>query len=450
MDRTRKTRRHLRLEALEDRKLLSADAIEAAATRSQFGVDGTGEAAAVIDTGVNYAHEALGGGFGAGFKVMGGVDFADGHATPMATASQHGTAVAGLIASSDATTPGVAPGADIVALRVFGDNGQGSFDHIADALQYVVDNHAKDDITVVNMSISDGGAYTSDVYATDGGVGQRITGLIQQLSDLDIPVIVADGNSYAGKQGIGFPAIDPATINVASLDTTGKLAGDAQRLGATAGGASATTIAAPGTNLLAPAAGNTFMSASGSSFATAEVSGSVLLLQQIYQSRFGHLPSVADLKGWLQAGSNPVPGSGIGVGGLDVLKAAKLIPAAPAPVVTPPPAVTPTTVTPTTVTPTTVTPTAVTPTTPTSELIVDGVSKGAIKAGDTSTVWGQFLFANSSHVNFSQVQVWTSTPTKTKTVGTLVAASAHTHSHPRGQLLHAHLVAARARAQARG
>jgi hypothetical protein len=29
----------------------------------------------------------------------------------------------------------------------------------------------------------------------------------------------------------------------------------------------------------------------------------VLLLQQIYQSRFGHLPRVADLVGWLKAGA---------------------------------------------------------------------------------------------------------------------------------------------------
>ena len=65
---------------------------------------------AVIDTGVNYDNTALGGGEGPGFKVVAGYDFTNNSADPMATDSQHGTAVAGLIASSDPSDPGVAPG----------------------------------------------------------------------------------------------------------------------------------------------------------------------------------------------------------------------------------------------------------------------------------------------------------------------------------------------------
>ena len=68
----------------------------------------------------------LGSGFGAGHKVIAGYDFADKDSNPDATTWQHGTAVAGLIASSDAAHLGVAPGADLVALRVFGDDNQGA------------------------------------------------------------------------------------------------------------------------------------------------------------------------------------------------------------------------------------------------------------------------------------------------------------------------------------
>ena len=89
--------------------------IGAAAARSQYGVNGTGMTAAVIDAGVDYNDSALGGGFGAGNKVVAGYNYAYGTADPIATNMQHGTAVAGLIASNDPTHPGVAPGADIVA-----------------------------------------------------------------------------------------------------------------------------------------------------------------------------------------------------------------------------------------------------------------------------------------------------------------------------------------------
>ena len=75
-----------------------------------------------------------------GYKVVAGYDFADNDADPMGT-SQHGTAVAGLLASSDPSHLGVAPGADLAALRVFNGNGQGDFNKVAQALQWVIDHH---------------------------------------------------------------------------------------------------------------------------------------------------------------------------------------------------------------------------------------------------------------------------------------------------------------------
>ena len=82
----------------------------------------------VIDTGIAYDHLALGGGFGAGYRVVGGFDFTEEYdADPYddGPMGSHGTHVAGIIASSDGTNPGVAPGVDLVALRVFNDDGRG-------------------------------------------------------------------------------------------------------------------------------------------------------------------------------------------------------------------------------------------------------------------------------------------------------------------------------------
>ena len=306
--------------------------VGASATRAQYGVDGRGYAVAVIDTGVNYNHEDLGSGFGPGHKVVAGYDFSTNSPDPNAATWQHGTAVAGLIAGSDPSTPGIAPGADIVALRVFGNDNQGDFNRVADALQWVVDHHGENNITVVNLSLSDGNNYTRNWFANDGGVGQRITELIRKLSDLNIPVVTATGNSFQKFQGVGFTAIVGDTISVTATDATDHILAGAQRLGKSEGGGLATDLAAPGQSLYAPIQGNDFATVDGTSFAAPLVSGSLVLLQQIYQSRFGHLPSVNDLDAWLQSGAKTVHDdvTGIDIGRLDVVKSAGLIPTPPA------------------------------------------------------------------------------------------------------------------------
>ena len=303
---------------------------EAAVVRQAYHVDGSGSTVAVIDTGVNYNHEALGGGFGPGHKVVAGYDFADGTPDPIATSSMHGTAVAGIIASSDPSHPGIAPGADIAALKVLDNNMPGNFNNVADALQWVIDHHQDDNITAVNISLSDGNNYMYNWFANDGGAGQKITDLIKQLDGMNIPVIAATGNSFNGKtQGEGFPAIVPDTISVTATDASDHLVSDAQRLGQALGGASATVIAAPGQGITAPTDGESdFAKEDGTSFAAPQVSGAVVLLQQIYQSRYGTLPSVSDLDQWLKAGAVPAtdPVTGITIGRLDIAKAAGMIP----------------------------------------------------------------------------------------------------------------------------
>ncbi|MFO0951566.1 MAG: S8 family serine peptidase [Isosphaeraceae bacterium] len=317
--------------------------VGASAARSSYKVDGTGYSVAVIDAGVDYQTPALGGGLGAGKKVVAGWDFAGNDADPMPSGLEHGTAVAGLIASSDPSYPGVAPGADVVALRIFDDSNQSSFSRVADALQWVVDHHDQYNITVVNLSISDGGNYAQNWYAHDSGVGERITGLINQLDTLNIPVVTAAGNSFDGKtQGLGFTGIVADSISVTASDANDRLMSNAQRLGKSVGGDSAVDLAAPGDALVAPG-DNGVSSVSGTSFATPLVTGAVVLLQQAYQTRFNKLPSVADIEGWLQGGSDQITDSvtGISLGRLDIPKALALVPTPALQVLTPPTPVTP-------------------------------------------------------------------------------------------------------------
>ncbi len=305
--------------------------VGAAAARQQYGVDGTGMTVAVIDTGVDYNNPALGGGFGPNAKVVAGYDFATNTPDPMATNSQHGTAVAGLIASADPNDLGVAPGVKIVALRVTDSTNTASLSSIASALQWVINNHSQYNITVVNMSLSDGGNYAHNWFAQDGGVGEQITNLIGQLQTLNIPVVSATGNNFTGQQGEGFTAIVAGVISVTATDITGtQLLSDAQRLGTATGMGTMTDLAAPGEGMVAPTGGSGYSSVEGTSFATPLVTGSVVLLQQIYQARFGVLPTVNQVTSWLENGSDPVydPATGLTIGRLDIPKAASLIPAA--------------------------------------------------------------------------------------------------------------------------
>jgi subtilisin family serine protease len=304
--------------------------VGAAAARSAYGVTGAGMAVAVIDTGVDYKNAAFGGAFGPGAKVIAGYNFATNTPDPMATTSQHGTAVAGLIGSSDPNHLGVAPGVNIIALKVVGDNNTADLSNIARALQWVIDNHSQYHITAVNMSLSDGGNYAHNWFAQDGGVGQRITDLIGQLKSLSIPVVAATGNSFQGQQGEGFTSIVGDVISVTATDTADHLLPAAQRLGSTIGMGTATDLAAPGAGFVAPSGDNQLANVDGTSFATPLVTGSVVLLQQIYESRFGTLPTVDQVTGWLEHGSDPIhdPVTGITIGRLDIPKAASLIPAA--------------------------------------------------------------------------------------------------------------------------
>jgi subtilisin family serine protease len=305
--------------------------VGAAAARQEYGVDGTGMAVAVIDTGVNYNNPALGSGFGPGAKVIAGYDFATNTPDPMATGSQHGTAVAGLIGSDDPNDLGVAPGVNIVALRVTGSDNTASLSSIASALQWVVNNHSQYNITVVNMSLSDGGNYAQNWFAQDGGAGQQITNLIGQLQAMNIPVVSATGNSFTGQQGEGFTAIVAGVIGVTATDISGdQLLPDAQRLGAVTGMGTMTDLAAPGEGMVAPTGDSGYSSVKGTSFATPLVTGAVVLLQQIYQARFGTLPTVNQVTQWLEQGSDPIydPVTGLTIGRLDIPNAAALIPSA--------------------------------------------------------------------------------------------------------------------------
>jgi subtilisin family serine protease len=125
-----------------------------------LGSRGKGVTVAIIDTGIDYMHPALGGGFGPGFKVIGGWDFVNNDADPFDDAG-HGTHVAGIVAGDSSTITGVAPDASLIAYKVLGSNGGGSDSNVLAAVERAADpngdGNTSDHADVANLSLGGGG-----------------------------------------------------------------------------------------------------------------------------------------------------------------------------------------------------------------------------------------------------------------------------------------------------
>jgi hypothetical protein len=251
--------------------------------RNQYGFTGAGQTVAVIDTGIGYDHLALGGGFGSGYRVVGGWDFAENDANPYddRPGGSHGTHVAGIIGSTDSRYQGVAPGVDLVALRVFDDQGQGSFAWIEQALRWVHKNRNafENPITTVNLSI--GAAWNSTKVPGWATLEDEFA----QLKAAGIFVAVAAGNSFAqyNKPGLSYPASGPSVVPVMAVDATGALSSFSQR--------HTSAIAAPGRSIMSTVPdyrGNQntraddFVSYSGTSMASPYVAGAAALIREAY------------------------------------------------------------------------------------------------------------------------------------------------------------------------
>ena len=217
----------LHFQALEPRTLLSAaspwspDAVlirQDVAAADHPDINGAGQTIAVIDTGIDYTNPSLGGGFGPGFKVVGGYDFFDNDADPMDT-SGHGTSVAGVIAADPFVFngfqySGIAPDAKLVALRI-DDTPDDPVPNsrIEEALQWVIDNRTAFGITVVNISFGFG-------HFPDSQSDGPFSSLIKQLTDAGVTIVAASGNDgLINGQGMEYPAADPNVISVGAVDS---------------------------------------------------------------------------------------------------------------------------------------------------------------------------------------------------------------------------------------
>ena len=199
---------------------------------------GQGVSVAIMDTGINYNHVALGGGGFPNQKVIGGYDFAGKldltnpkspkprpDADPLDPPTQsHGTWCASIAAGSlmpkGDYAGGVAPAAKLYALKVFGDSFPYTYDSWQlSAYEWILKNQHKDPanpIMIVSMSL--GGAMSDTQNWPENGycTSPAETMALEKLNRAGITVFVASGND-ARCSRISNPACLKRNISVGAV-----------------------------------------------------------------------------------------------------------------------------------------------------------------------------------------------------------------------------------------
>jgi serine protease AprX len=201
-----------------------ASAVEADIAASTYAFDGTGIGVAVIDSGISDNSDLYNAN---GSRVVYSQSFVAGDATTN-DAYGHGTHVAGLIGGTGAgsgsangyatTYAGMAPGVNLINLRVLDANGLGSDSQVIAAIQQAIALKNTYNIRVINMSL---GRPVFESYTLD-----PVDQAVEAAWQAGIVVVCAAGNNgrYGPTWGfgtIGVPANDPAVITVGATMTLG-------------------------------------------------------------------------------------------------------------------------------------------------------------------------------------------------------------------------------------
>lgn len=262
---------------------------QAAQVWNNNNVDGSGVSVAVLDTGVAPVQDLAG-------HVMSGPDLS-GEGRNTVDSFGHGTVMAGIIAgngSAAGASPrtGIAPGAQIVSVKVAGANGATDVSTMLAGMSWIGAFKDVYNIRVLNLSWG--------VPSTQDPRIDPLNFAVERLWRLGVTVVVAAGNSGPTTGTIMKPGDDPLVVTVGAYDDkadsvpTNDTVPAWSSQGPTATGLAKPDLVAPGRTLIATRApGSTveaqnpnaliapaYIKGSGSSEATAVTAGVVALLLQ--------------------------------------------------------------------------------------------------------------------------------------------------------------------------
>lgn len=241
------------------------------------GYFGGSSTVAILDTGITVHPDFKN-------RVLSFHDFVNGRTT-IYDDNGHGTHLAGIIGGSGALSNGkymgIAPECDYVVLKVLDAMGNGNIEAALHAVDWILENQERYRIRFLNISIG-------MMPQTKHGEQQILITAIQKLWENGICVVAASGNNGPAVSSVTVPGSIPELITVGSLDDEDRmLLKGSMHLGYSGRGpteicVTKPEILAPGTHIISCGNHGGYVSKSGTSMATAVVTGGLAVLGEMY------------------------------------------------------------------------------------------------------------------------------------------------------------------------
>lgn len=237
----------LKLPAVPEQRILEAEEPFSGLSMNWLGAksdrreSGHGIKVAILDTGIDINHESL---YGLEYSEVSlldnGIDAGIGH----------GTGIASIIAGQTDEFLGLAPSSEVLSVKVLNSDGVGDSFTIAKGIILAVDQGSD----IINLSL--GG------FSSSAAMDQAI----QYAKSKDVLLVSAVGND--GTEGVLYPARHKDVIAVSSVDAK-------SRVSSFASYGPEVDLAAPGVGIVTAWEDNHFVEFSGTSIATAFVTGAL-------------------------------------------------------------------------------------------------------------------------------------------------------------------------------
>src|SRR5712691_10046352 len=177
----------------------------------QQGIAGRGVTVAILDSGVAADADLI----EPENRLLASVNFADERLT--SDPGGHGTHIAGIVAGNGSRSGGefvgIAPQANVVDVRVLGRTGSGRISSVIRGIEWVLAHRAVYNIRVINLSF---GARANLSYRAD-----PMSAAVEIAWRRGLVVVAASGNGGPARDTVVTPGIDPYVITVGATDDRG-------------------------------------------------------------------------------------------------------------------------------------------------------------------------------------------------------------------------------------